>query len=104
MGATRSPSLLGQSRNPLATIVQEDYQPVPLTARSPSLPLTSRLQQPAVPTSDAVFAQQVNKLADVLPHVDRQVLAGYLRRAGQDMLAIGQYLEDEKNGTVRLDV
>jgi len=28
---------------------------------------------------------------------------GYLRRAGQDILAIGQYLEDEKNGPVRRD-
>ncbi|KAF9008760.1 hypothetical protein BDQ17DRAFT_1348886 [Cyathus striatus] len=47
------------------------------------------------------FVRQVDKLVDLLPHVDRDILAGYLRRAGQDILAIGQYLEDEKNGTVR---
>ncbi|KAI0291734.1 hypothetical protein BC826DRAFT_1105862 [Russula brevipes] len=54
------------------------------------------------PTS-ADFTQQIDRLADLLPHADRDVLAGYLRRAGQDILAIGQYLEDEKNGTVRRD-
>jgi len=50
---------------------------------------------------DPEFVQQVDKLAVLLPHADRGVLAGYLRRAGQDILAIGQYLEDEKNGTIR---
>ena len=52
---------------------------------------------------DPEFARQVDKLADLLPQADRDVLAGYLRRAGQDILAIGQYLEDEKNGTLRRD-
>ncbi|KAF8165039.1 hypothetical protein B0H34DRAFT_793474 [Crassisporium funariophilum] len=47
------------------------------------------------------FHQQVDKLHVLLPHADREVLAGYLRRAGQDMLAIGQYLEDERMGTIR---
>lgn len=51
--------------------------------------------------ADPEFYQQVDKLASVLPHADRDVLAGYLRRAGLDMLALGQYLEDEKNGTIR---
>ncbi|KZV71366.1 hypothetical protein PENSPDRAFT_751760 [Peniophora sp. CONT] len=53
------------------------------------------------PVLAADFQAQVDKLADIIPHADREVLAGYLRRAGQDILAIGQYLEDEKNGTVR---
>jgi hypothetical protein len=52
---------------------------------------------------DPEFARQVDKLADLLPHANRDVLAGYLRRSGQDILAIGQYLEDEKNGTIRRD-
>lgn len=47
------------------------------------------------------FARQVDRLAELLPHADKDVLAGYLSRAGQDILAIGQYLEDEKNGNVR---
>ena len=50
---------------------------------------------------DAEFAAQVDKLHALLPHADRNILAGYLKRAGQDVLAIGQYLEDEKNGTLR---
>jgi hypothetical protein len=50
---------------------------------------------------DPEFIHQVDKLAELLPHADRDVLAGYLRRSGQDILAIGQYLEDEKNGTLK---
>ncbi|KAH9062217.1 hypothetical protein EDB87DRAFT_1542948, partial [Lactarius vividus] len=49
------------------------------------------------------FTRQVEKLGELLPHADKEVLAGYLRRAGQDILAIGQYLEDEKNGSLRRD-
>ena len=45
----------------------------------------------------------MDKLADLLPNAGRAVLAGYLRRAGEDILAIGQYLEDEKNGILRRD-
>lgn len=52
---------------------------------------------------DREFISQVNKLADLLPQADREVLAGYLRRAGSDLNAIGQYLEDEKNGLLRCD-
>ena len=55
--------------------------------------------QPALPNPE--FDRQVDRLAGLLPHADRDILAGYLRRAGQDMLAIGQYLEDEKNGSLR---
>ncbi|KAH9960490.1 hypothetical protein BC827DRAFT_400151 [Russula dissimulans] len=47
------------------------------------------------------FSRQVERLADLLPHANKDVLAGYLRRAGQDILAIGQYLEDQKNGSIR---
>jgi hypothetical protein len=50
---------------------------------------------------DPDFAQQVDKLHALLPHAERDVLAGYLKRAGQDMLAIGQYLEDERMGTIQ---
>lgn len=53
--------------------------------------------------ADPNFQRQVDKLADLLPHADRTILAGYLRRAGEDILAIGQYLEDEKNGILRRD-
>ncbi|PFH52633.1 hypothetical protein AMATHDRAFT_2028 [Amanita thiersii Skay4041] len=52
---------------------------------------------------DPEFSRQVDRLADLLPHADRNILAAYLRHAGQDILAIGQYLDDEKNGTLRTD-
>ncbi|KAG8837223.1 hypothetical protein FRC18_009743 [Serendipita sp. 400] len=43
----------------------------------------------------------LNMLCDVMPHVPRDTLALYLRRAnGQNLVAIGRYLEDERNGTV----
>lgn len=51
--------------------------------------------------SSPEFEQQVDKLHVLVPHADRDTLAGYLRRAGQDILAIGQYIEDEKNGTLK---
>lgn len=52
--------------------------------------------------STGVFNTQVEKLSDLLPHADKEVLAIYLHRAkNQDpMLAIGAYLEDEKQGTL----
>jgi len=53
--------------------------------------------------SEAEFSRQVDKLAALLPKADRNVLAIYLRRAGQDTLAIGQYLDDDKNGTLRYE-
>ncbi|KAL5487812.1 hypothetical protein ACEPAI_5920 [Sanghuangporus weigelae] len=40
-------------------------------------------------------------LADLLPHADKGILAGYLRRAGgMDIVAIGRYLEDEEKGAL----
>ncbi|KAJ6539081.1 hypothetical protein B0H19DRAFT_341987 [Mycena capillaripes] len=64
----------------------------------------SRSTTGSVPgVSDREFERQVDKLADLLPQAERSILAGYLRRAGQDILAIGQYLEDEKNGRLRRD-
>jgi len=69
--------------------------------RRPSL-LDGRAQQHDS-TSGAEFNKQVDKLAALLPKADRNVLAIYLRRTGEDVLAIGQYLEDEKNGTFRYE-
>lgn len=51
-------------------------------------------------TPDAQFNAQLDKLVHLLPHADRNVLGGYLRRSGQDILAVGKYLEDERNGTI----
>jgi hypothetical protein len=52
---------------------------------------------------DPEFVSQVSKLSVLLPHADKEVLSAYLRRAGSDLIAIGQYLEDERNGTIRRD-
>ena len=71
------------------------------STRRPSL--FHRSIAPLRPPSGQEFERQVDKLVDLLPHADRNILAGYLRRSGQDILAIGQYLEDEKNGTLRSD-
>ncbi|KAI0786411.1 hypothetical protein C8Q75DRAFT_808397 [Abortiporus biennis] len=91
--------------------------PMPVAPSAPepvSRRATQRLSKPSLfnrstatttmtPAQTPEFEHQVDRLADLLPHADRTVLAGYLRRAGQDILAIGQYLEDEKNGTIRRD-
>ncbi|KAG6866530.1 hypothetical protein C0991_003074 [Blastosporella zonata] len=71
--------------------------------RRPSLFDLSLSPEPPVIdiAADPEFVRQVDKLVHLLPDADRDVLAGYLRRAGQDILAIGQYLEDEKNGTIK---
>ncbi|PCH41614.1 hypothetical protein WOLCODRAFT_137497 [Wolfiporia cocos MD-104 SS10] len=90
-----------------------------VAARRPSIFARARAGQPAPapvisgrsavppPPPSSVrtpeFEQQVDKLADVLPHADRDVLAGYLYRTGHDILAVGQYLEDQKNGVLQHD-
>jgi len=67
----------------------------------PSLNDTRTLHNVIDIKPDPKFTEQVDKLAALVPQADRNVLAGYLRRAGSDMLAIGQYLEDERTGVVR---
>lgn len=48
-----------------------------------------------------LFNANLDKVSDVLPHVDRRILAAYLKRAGgDDIKAIGKYLEDDRNGVV----
>lgn len=78
--------------------------------RRPSLFDTAKRESPDGGVNDTAtnleedpeFISQVDKLADLLPQAERVVLAGYLHRAGSDLNAIGQYLEDEKNGTLWL--
>ncbi|RPD61982.1 hypothetical protein L227DRAFT_652141, partial [Lentinus tigrinus ALCF2SS1-6] len=81
----RRPSLFARARQGHSSVVPAGSRPMPVASADPN------------------FQRQVDKLADLLPHADRTILAGYLRRAGEDILAIGQYLEDEKNGTLRRD-
>lgn len=101
--ASRSQTMMISS--PFSSSSSPDRNATSLT-RSPSL--TASPSPSPVGNSDSVvdissdpeFIRQVDKLADLLPHANRDILAGYLRRAGQDMLAIGQYLEDEKAGNL----
>ena len=53
--------------------------------------------------SDAQFNLQLDKLVRFLPDTDRNVFAGCLRRSGQNILAVGKYLEGEKGGTISYD-
>jgi hypothetical protein len=72
-------------------------------AHHASMPLSAHKQGQThgqVMLSDEQFGVQLDKLVHLLPHADRSVLGGYLRRSGQDILAVGRYLEDEKNGTI----
>ena len=50
---------------------------------------------------DPDFTNQIDQLKALIPRADPNVLVGYLRRAGSDMLAVGQYLEDERMGVIR---
>ncbi|PIL36722.1 hypothetical protein GSI_00411 [Ganoderma sinense ZZ0214-1] len=86
----RRPSIFGRSRQGHTSVTPANTNHV-------------HSAHPGVTHADPNFERQVNKLADLLPNADRSVLAGYLRRAGEDILAIGQYLEDEKSGTLRRD-
>lgn len=55
------------------------------------------------PTS--MFNANLSKVSDVLPHVDRRILAAYLKRAGgDDIKAISKYLEDDRNGVVDIRI
>ena len=82
-------------------------QSVIFNSPEPSQPEGQVLSMPAHPAveSKAAFDIQVQKLSDLLPHANKDILAGYLHRApNQDpMLAIGTYLEDEKQGCLRDD-
>lgn len=54
------------------------------------------------PDADPRFKQALTKVMDVLPDAEPDVLRGYLERAsGQELNAIGQYLEDQSLGKIR---
>ncbi|KAI9063380.1 hypothetical protein FKP32DRAFT_1592440 [Trametes sanguinea] len=94
----RRPSLFSRARGGHASVA-----PAPASTMPPPGSAAAAASAAALTMADPAFQQQVDKLAAILPHADRAILAGYLRRAGEDILAIGQYLEDEKNGTLRRD-
>jgi len=102
-----SPSLPGGPRAParpsqrLHSALASKAQPhQPMQEITISSPLRPSLDTPRLnnPSSDP----SLERLVDLLPHVDPDILAGYLRRAKSDpMVAITNYLEDEKRGHVR---
>lgn len=96
-------SMRVQRSQTLMTPVYPNLEREGVIGRRPSLfniPSQQDVSAAYIPP-DSEFEAQVNKLHNLIPNADRLVLAGYLRRAGQDVLAIGQYLEDEKNGTLK---
>jgi len=101
----RSPST-GESSPPSSKLTRNrtSYQPsssyhshqpqkslVPIPQSLPSTP----------PLREDEFEEQLVRLGDLLPHVERNVLATYLRRAGQDVKAVGLYIADEQAGRIR---
>lgn len=91
-----------QGHNGYTLVDQNQIQP-PHQSEPNGYVQPQQQQPPSVydPQTDLEFIRQIDKLAELLPNANRMVLTGYLRRAGQDVLAIGQYLEDEKNGTLK---
>ena len=82
-------------------------QSVVFNSPEPSRPEGQVLSMPVRPAveSKAAFDVQVQKLSDLLPHANKDILTGYLRRTpNQDpMSAIGTYFKDEKQGCLRDD-
>ncbi|KAL1743577.1 hypothetical protein HDZ31DRAFT_40629 [Schizophyllum fasciatum] len=79
--------------------------PLRASSSSPpkSAPATVKAGSGKAPREDPEFKKQLDDLTNLLPDADRDVLAAYLRRTGQNMLALGQYLDDAKNGRIRRD-
>ena len=100
---TLNPSLPGGPRAPsrptnrLHSVLASKAQPKQELSNIPG--------RTSMGSTPAEFSQQLEKLADLLPQADKDILAAYLRRArGNDpMLAINAYLEDERQGRLRTD-
>jgi hypothetical protein len=67
----------------------------PTTIEEKNVPLSN-------PNSVVVDEVALNKLCDVLPHADREVLSKYLRAAGgkDDLMAVNLYMRDLRNGEI----
>ncbi|EKM59621.1 uncharacterized protein PHACADRAFT_250237 [Phanerochaete carnosa HHB-10118-sp] len=122
-GPRALPNRLGRSKTvstspPEVHLKHQPHQAPPVTLTRSETTSTHRQSESAVhrpsllrrsvapppPTlSGPEFERQLEELSALLPHADKDVLAGYLRRAGENILAIGQYLEDDKNGSLRHD-
>lgn len=73
------------------------------TPTSPSFPTTIEEKNvPLLNNSVIVDEAALNKLCDVLPHADREVLSKYLCAAGgkDDLMAVDLYMRDFRNGDI----
>jgi hypothetical protein len=81
------------------------YQPIsaqyPPNNPKPPAPIPQSLPSGTPVLKDEEFEEQLTRLGDLLPHVGKDLLAVYLRRAGQDVKAVGMYIADEQAGRVR---
>ncbi|CAG8547836.1 16229_t:CDS:2 [Acaulospora colombiana] len=73
------------------------------SSNSPSPTVSTTIEEKSNSDSSSsvvVDETALNRLCDVLPHEDRDVLAGYLRAAGgkDDLMAVGLYMKDLKGG------
>ena len=114
-----TPTIVGGPRAPPGRSLRSQHTatPAPSAPERAATPTQSALSTPPTavkrnsfvpppratsPIKDeTVFKEQLQKLANALPHADEKVLAGYLRRSGQHIAAVGQYLNDERNGTIQ---
>lgn len=66
--------------------------------------MRDRIRRESVPNASALeetpaFQETLAKLGDILPDADSAVLSHYLRKAkGDDLIAIGDYLQDQSLG------
>ncbi|KAN0063054.1 hypothetical protein ACQY0O_004217 [Thecaphora frezii] len=93
-----SASLLG-SRDSTLSAVRSSFSYGTVRERIRGIGPNSPEATASVATTDAAFQEALNKLSDVLPDADRATLAHYLEKAkGNDLLAIGDYLQDQSLG------
>ncbi|CAG8533992.1 3379_t:CDS:2 [Dentiscutata heterogama] len=74
------------------------------SSSTPSLPFPTIEEKTDTNSSNSVVIDEdaLNRLCDVLPQADRDVLIKYLRAAGgkDDLMAVGLYMKDLKSGEI----
>ncbi len=102
----RAQSVIAPARTPAPSIAPSSRLERHMSHRSSSTrsaSISTSLNHATLREGSPEFEKQAKKLCDLMPNADPHILRGYLRRTGQDMVAIGQYLEDERKGCLRRD-
>lgn len=103
----RAQSVIAPSKTPAPSVAPSSRLERHTSHRSSSTrrsaSISTSLDHMGLREGSPEFEKQAKKLCDLMPNADPRVLRGYLLRAGQDMVAIGQYLEDERKGCLRRD-